>query len=74
MLAVLWSPRAINSPWSTMISLQSCLKERDVWADTLLASPFTGPWDCLYWVEVVRTEYASHLGVICVFFKTHEAD
>lgn len=32
---VLWSSWAINSPWSMMISLKSCLRERGVWADIL---------------------------------------
>lgn len=62
MVVVLWSPRASNSPWSMMISLLSCLKERDVWADLswLLHSQALGiVFIGLRWWELKHT---SHLG------------
>lgn len=33
-----------------------------------VTSPFPGPWDCLYWVEVVGTEICISFGVICFVY------
>lgn len=68
MLAVLWSPRAINSAWSNDDFITVLSKERDVWAD-LSWLPHSQAHGIVFiglrWWEL---RHASHLwGDLCIF-------